>query len=221
MARIREWVGYANLAAIVLQAAEPGGINNKMGQLAELRLQKECRERRVPAAPERGDVLRNSAFAFGGQLRGREEVAGQNLVKACLRTGQFGRLSFPTAYSGGNRLSVVTLSTRASARSSSSVTQRSCASIWERVPREMSNPFNWHSAASFSCVRPSSERRRRICGPTMFAGVLVLAMPQKSGLTVILGRDHRCYAFLAPFATGGDSAENRAGSRSAEGQHPG
>ena len=45
-------------------------------------------------------------------------------------------------FSVGNRLSVVTLSTRAKARSSSSVTQRSCASIWDSVPREISKPCN-------------------------------------------------------------------------------
>src|SRR5258708_4128694 len=40
----------------------------------------------------------------------------------------------------------------------------------------MSRPFNWHCVASSSCVKPSSLRRLRTCGPTIFAGVLVLAI---------------------------------------------
>lgn len=42
----------------------------------------------------------------------------------------------------GKRLSVVTLRTRANLNSSSSVTQRSCASIWETVALLMSKPSN-------------------------------------------------------------------------------
>ena len=78
--------------------------------------------------------------------------------------------------SAGNRLSVVTFRIFAKSSSSSSVTQRSWASICDSVPREMSNPASWHRVASSSCVRSRTDRRFLICGPTMLAGVLVLAM---------------------------------------------
>ena len=62
----------------------------------------------------------------------------------------------------------------------------------------MSSPLNWHWAASSSCVNPSSSRRFRTCGPTMLAGLLVLAMrSKKSKLTLPAKQGSNCYAFLA------------------------
>lgn len=78
--------------------------------------------------------------------------------------------------STGYRSSVETLKTEANRKSSLSVTQRSRASMCDRVPRLISSPANWHRVASCSWVRRNLFRNLLTCGPMMLAGVLVRIM---------------------------------------------
>lgn len=85
MTKDRDWVDYANVAANVVQTAQLGSINAKMGQLAELELQKEYREQQEGAVAKCEDLLRDAVFFYSEQLRDLEEVANQNSVTAYIR----------------------------------------------------------------------------------------------------------------------------------------
>ena len=85
MARDRDWVDYANLAANVVQTAQLDGINSKMRQLAELELQKEYREQQEAAVAHCEDILREAVFFYTEQLRDVEENAPRNPVEAHIR----------------------------------------------------------------------------------------------------------------------------------------
>ena len=95
------------------------------------------------------------------------------------------------------RLSTETFSVEAILKSSKSRIPRTCASICDKVPRLISSPCNWHRAASCSCVSSNSYRRCRICGPTTFAGFLILAIARKVELDRNQNYGLDCYAILA------------------------
>jgi len=92
MARDRDWVDYANLAANAVQTAQLDGLNTKMRQLAELELQKEYREQQEAAVAKCEDLLRDAVFVYTEQLRDVEEVASQNPVAAYIRASHVKRL---------------------------------------------------------------------------------------------------------------------------------
>lgn len=98
----------------------------------------------------------------------------------------------------GNRLSVETLRIRAKARSSSSVTQRNCASICDRVPRLIFQPVQL--APGGECllceaklVAPFTDLRPHDVGGCFGSGHRL----KFSSLTVTGKRFKKCYVFLA------------------------
>jgi hypothetical protein len=121
--------------------------------------------------------------------------ACQNREMNCLHiiSRIFGSLYFSLRFfiSSGYKSSVETLKTEASRKSSVSFTQRSRASMCDRVPRLISKPANWQRVASCSWVRRSLFRNFLICGPTTLAGVLVRAMLSLE-LDPILKRRFHC-----------------------------
>lgn len=91
MARNRDWVDYANVAANVVQTAQLDGVNSKMRQLSELGLRKEYREQQEAAVAKCEDILRDAVFFYTEQLRDLEEIASQNPVAAYIRASHLKR----------------------------------------------------------------------------------------------------------------------------------
>ncbi len=91
MASKRDWVGYANLAANVVQTAQLDGINSKMRQMAELELQNEYRQQHEAAVAKHEDLLREAVFFYSERLRDLEETASQNPAATHIRTCYFRR----------------------------------------------------------------------------------------------------------------------------------
>ena len=85
MAKDRDWVDYANVAANAVQTAELDSINSKMRQMAGLELQKEYREQQEAAVAECENILREAVFFYSEQLRDLEETASQNPVATYIR----------------------------------------------------------------------------------------------------------------------------------------
>ena len=100
---------------------------------------------------------------------------------------------------GGSRPVTSTLSASARVTNSESETQRSCASILDRVARLSSRPRTEQRAAKSSCVRPFWYRSFLTCGPTMFrSNFCFRAMLQKWSLT-IGSREALIAPILEPF----------------------
>lgn len=78
MARDRDWVDYANLAANVVQTAQLGGINGKMQELAELTRQTEYREQERAAEEHRETILRDAVFQADTLLLSLRKISTQN-----------------------------------------------------------------------------------------------------------------------------------------------
>jgi len=85
MAKNRDWVDYANLAANVVQTAELASINGKMRQMAELQMEKDDREQQAAAVERCEDILREAVFLYTEQLRDVEDIATRNSVEAHIR----------------------------------------------------------------------------------------------------------------------------------------
>jgi len=92
MAQKRNWVGYANLAANVVQTVQLDSINSKMRQMGELELQKEYREQQEAALARCEGLLRDAVFFYSEQLRDLEDIAKSNPVAAYIRANHLKRL---------------------------------------------------------------------------------------------------------------------------------
>ena len=92
---------------------------------------------------------------------------------------------------GGSNAVTSTLRASAKTVNSASVTQRSCASIFESVARLSSRPRTVHRAANISCVSPCWSRSFLTWGPTIFFFSVML---QKRSLTLM---ESKCV--IAPF----------------------
>ncbi len=107
------------------------------------------------ASAKRGPCL-NQVWSQEGDRR---------VKKSSRRTGIF---SF-----GGQRSSGETRRAFARQSNSKSETHRNCVSILASVSRLKSHPQRRQRAASIGWVSPCWSRKRRICGPTMFRGLLM------------------------------------------------
>jgi hypothetical protein len=92
MAKDRDWVDYANVAANVVQTTQLHGLNSKMRELAELELLKESREQHETAVAKCENLLRDAVFVYSEQLRDLEEFSNRNSVVAYIRANHLKRL---------------------------------------------------------------------------------------------------------------------------------
>jgi len=92
MAEKRDLIGYANLAANVVQTAQLDSINSKMREMGQLELQKEYREQQEAALARCEDLLREAVFFYTEGLRDVEEIAPSNPAAAYIRASHLKRL---------------------------------------------------------------------------------------------------------------------------------
>lgn len=92
MARNRNWIDYANLAANAAQVAQLHSIHGKMQQLAELEAERTSREHEEAGRARFEDSIREAIFTYGEQLRDVEDIAQSNPVAAYIRASHLKRL---------------------------------------------------------------------------------------------------------------------------------